>query len=103
AIGRGGVHVVRDGKPEVSGKSSVTDAALQHVLARPEELHHRERQIDEMVGIGGTPAIEKCRERSVVRLIGQRLADIGGERASAAGSGPLPSSHAPTASYVSFA
>jgi hypothetical protein len=61
-IRRGGVHIVSDGETEVSGPAAITEATLENVNARAEELDDGEGQIGEVVGIGSSAFRQKFAE-----------------------------------------
>src|SRR6266545_3379034 len=74
AIWRGGMGVILYCKAEVAG---MLGARLHHIiLARPQQLHHREREIREMIGVGMLAPGHEIRERTRIRL-GRQLAAEG--------------------------
>ena len=69
SVRRGRVGVVPHGQPEVLGRA--LPGRLEGVLAATEQLHHRERQIGKVLGVGPATLGQEVLQRARVGLAGQ--------------------------------
>src|SRR5436853_7392223 len=74
------MDVLRYSQSKVAHVATIAESAFVDVDARAEQLDDVEREIGEVLGIGGATARQKLAQRDVVRLVGKLLSDFRGQR-----------------------